>query len=245
MPTLYREIAEDLGARILQGEFAAGTSLPSENRMAETYGVARGTVRRALALLRARGDLTSRQGSSWVVAAARQGQEFDELRSFAQWARSRGMTPGGQVVSLQTAPARVAERRRLHLDEGDEVLRVVRLRTLDGRRVMLERTTYATWMIPIIQSLSPREASVVQVLFDRFGIVTGQADNTLDATAATSEDAQLLGVRRSSPLLRLRRESSDAGGRPIEYGEDRYVPGTVAFQVHTRLTAAAMRRMGG
>jgi sigma-B regulation protein RsbU (phosphoserine phosphatase) len=49
----------------------------------------------------------------------------------------------------------------------------------------------------------------------------------------------------TAAMLRLRRESSDAGGRPIEYGEDRYVPGTVAFQVHTRLTAAAMRRMGG
>ncbi|WP_223691564.1 GntR family transcriptional regulator [Leifsonia poae] len=245
MPSYYREIAEDLGARILQGEFRAGSSLPSENLLAETYGVARGTVRRALALLRTRGAVASRQGASWVVQASRQGQDFEQLRSFAQWARNRGMTPGGQVLSSATSPATVADRRRLELDDGDPVLRVVRVRTLNDRRVMLERTTYATWMIPIIQTLSPREPSVVQTLFERFGVLTSYADNTLDAVAATGEDAQALGIRRSSPLLRLRRESYDSRQRPIEYSDDRYVSGTIAFQVHTQLSDNPMQRTLG
>lgn len=243
MPAYYREIAEDLSARILQGEFPIGSALPSENRLSATYGVARGTVRRALGLLRERGALTSRQGSSWIVEAVRQGQDFGELRSFAQWARSRGMDPGGQVVSSSVTAATVAERRKLQLADGGEVLRVVRIRTLGDRRVMLERTVYATWMIPIIQTLGPHEPSVVQTLFERFGIVTAYADNTLDAVAATGEDAQLLGVRRSSPLLRLRRESHDARHRPIEYGDDRYVSGTIAFHVHTRQSSNSMRRL--
>jgi len=232
MPALYREIADDIAARILDGELAAGSALPSENRLAGAYGVARGTIRRALSILRDRGELTARQGASWMVTGARRAQDVQQLRSFAQWARSRGMVPGGHVVAVTTAPASVTERRRLRLDGGD-VLRVVRVRTLDGRRVMLERTTYATWIAPAILTLSPDEPSVVQLLFERFGVATARAENIVDAVAATSDDARHLGVRRSSPLLRLRRESYDASGRPIEYGEDRYVPGTVAFQVHS------------
>jgi GntR family transcriptional regulator len=242
MPTFYREIADDLAIRILNGEFRTGAALPSENALAASYGVARSTIRRALALLRSRGTLTSRQGSSWSVQAARQGQDFEQLRSFAQWARSRGMTPGGQVISSTTAHATVTERRRLQLDETDRVLRVVRLRTLDGRKVMLERTTYPTWMIPVMQTLSPRESSVVQSIYDRFGILTSYADNTLDAVAATAEDARHLEVAPASPLLRLRRDSYDASHRPVEFSEDRYVSGTIAFQVHSRLTSNPMRR---
>lgn len=233
MAALYREIADDVAARILDGEFAAGSALPSENRLAAAYGVARGTVRRALAVLRDRGELTARQGSSWVLTAARHAQDVQRLRSFAQWARSRGMSPGGQVIAATTAPASVTERRRLRLGDGDDVLRVVRVRTLDGRRVMLERTTYATWIAPAILTLRPNEPSVVQTLFERFGVATTRAESTVDAVAATSDDARHLGIRRSSPLLRLRRESYDATGRPIEYGEDRYLPGTVAFQVRS------------
>lgn len=231
MPALYREIADDICARMLDGDFATRTALPSENSLAATYGVARGTIRRALTVLRDRGELTSRQGASWFVTGARHAQDFQQLRSFAQWARSRGMTPGGHVVSARLASATVTERRRLRLDEGDDVLHVVRVRTLDERRVMLERTTYATWIAPAILSLPSDEESVVQTLIKRFGVEPTRAENTVDAVAASSDDARLLGIRRSSPLLRLRRGSYDAGGRPIEYGEDRYVPGTVAFHV--------------
>lgn len=245
MPTIYRDVADDVAARILQGEFPAGGSLPSEHELAAAYGVSRSTVRRALGLLRDRGELSSHRGASWTVTSVRQSQDFEQLRSFAQWANSRGMVAGGLVISSTTTPATVADRRRLQLGPDDDVLRVVRVRLLDNRRVMLERTVYATWMIPVIHSLRPSEPSVVQTLATRFGIVTARADNTLDAVAATAEDADLLGVRRASPLLRLRRQSFEAGGRPIEHSDDRYIPGIAAFQVNTGIGAVGMRRTAG
>jgi GntR family transcriptional regulator len=48
-------VADHLAARISAGELAPGYRLPVEKELAETYGVAVGTVRQALDELRRRG----------------------------------------------------------------------------------------------------------------------------------------------------------------------------------------------
>jgi GntR family transcriptional regulator len=52
---LYMRVADHLAARISAGELAPGYRLPGEKELAETYGVAVGTVRQALDELRRRG----------------------------------------------------------------------------------------------------------------------------------------------------------------------------------------------
>lgn len=227
----HRDLQRDLLARIVDGEFAPGTALPSELRLAEQYGVARGTVRNALAGLEDRGMLSPVQGSGWIVQSTLRTQSFAELRSFAQWARSKGMTPGGLVHASEFGEASASEARRLRIAARSRVLRVTRTRTLDDRVVMLERTTYPDWLADRIATLDGAETSVVDIMNRQFGVATAHADHSIDAVPASSADASLLGVRRSSPLLRVRRVSFTSGGRAIEYGEDRYLPDTVTFQV--------------
>ncbi|GAA1615689.1 GntR family transcriptional regulator [Leucobacter chromiireducens subsp. solipictus] len=232
----------DLLARIVDGEFAAGTALPSETKLAERYGVARGTVRNALSGLEDRGMVTPVQGAGWIVQSTLHTQSFVELRSFAQWARSKGMTPGGLVHTSEPGPASALEARKLRVAARSPVLRVTRTRTLDGRIVMLERTAYPEWMMPHISAIPADESSVVDVMQREFGITTAHADHAIDAVPASSADAALLGVRRSSPLLRVRRTSFTSGGRPIEFGEDRYLPDTVTFQVQASSVGNTLTR---
>ncbi|MFD5491660.1 GntR family transcriptional regulator [Streptomyces sp. NPDC127091] len=49
--TPYRQLADILRARIGRGDWAAGRPIPSENRLVQEYGLARSTVRRAIAVL--------------------------------------------------------------------------------------------------------------------------------------------------------------------------------------------------
>ena len=56
---VYRNIAIALRARIIDGEFAAGSRFPSESALSEQYKVARNTLRRALDLLAAEGLLVA------------------------------------------------------------------------------------------------------------------------------------------------------------------------------------------
>ena len=49
--TPYRQLAEILKARIARGDWAEGRPIASETRLVQEYGLARSTVRRAIALL--------------------------------------------------------------------------------------------------------------------------------------------------------------------------------------------------
>lgn len=69
--TVWQQVANDITADIESGELPEGSRLPSEAELAELYGVARGTIRRALGALANAGTLTVVHGRGTFVAAHR------------------------------------------------------------------------------------------------------------------------------------------------------------------------------
>lgn len=57
---LHHSLAQDIGARILKGEFAPGALLPNEAAWCAAYGVSRTAVREAIKMLAAKGLIVSR-----------------------------------------------------------------------------------------------------------------------------------------------------------------------------------------
>ena len=68
----YQQIAADLRAAIVNGDYAPGARLPGENTLMSEYGVARMTARQALAALISEGLAVSRKGSGVFVREFRQ-----------------------------------------------------------------------------------------------------------------------------------------------------------------------------
>lgn len=67
----YRRVADDITAHIRSGELKPGARLRSERDLAEHYGVAYGTVRRAMEVLRERGLIETIHGRGTFVMAAK------------------------------------------------------------------------------------------------------------------------------------------------------------------------------
>ena len=65
--TPYRQLAQILRARIARGDWAEGRPIASENRLVQEYGLARSTVRRAIAVLAEEGDVWTVQGRGTYV----------------------------------------------------------------------------------------------------------------------------------------------------------------------------------
>lgn len=63
----YIRVAEELAARIAAGDIAPGSRLPPEKALADEFGVAYGTVRRAMDVLRERGLIVTRWGKGTFV----------------------------------------------------------------------------------------------------------------------------------------------------------------------------------
>ena len=62
-------VANRLREEITRGGLAPGDKIDGENSLAERYGVARGTIRRAVDMLREEGLLVSRHGHGTFVAS--------------------------------------------------------------------------------------------------------------------------------------------------------------------------------
>jgi GntR family transcriptional regulator len=241
----HEEIAEELRRAIDREDYTVGALLPSEAELSARYRVSRGTVRQAVAALTAEGLIGSRQGARRVVLASRRSQSFTELRSFAQWARAIGRTATGSVVSTERRPATAEDAARLHLRVGSEVLQVVRVRGLDEELVLVERTVYADWIASAVERLEPDCESVTQRLYEQTGLIFAYGEHLIDAVAASAQDADLLGVRRTSPLLRVRRVTTTRAGQPIEWSDDRYRSDAVNFSIHNSIGTNPLVRQAG
>ncbi|MEW2121869.1 GntR family transcriptional regulator [Streptomyces sp. NPDC005474] len=242
MTARHEEIADELRRAIDREQYTVGSRLPAETELAAHYGVARGTVRQAVAALTAEGLIGSRQGARRVVLASRRSQTFEELRSFAQWARAMGREATGQVVHQEYRPATTEDAIRLQLREKTRVLHVLRVRGLDGDPVLLERTVYADWIAPSVEIIEPDCPSVTQRLFEDTGLVFAYGEHVIDAVAAGAQDAELLDIRRTSPLLRVRRVTTTKEGRPVEWSDDRYRGDAVSFSIHNSIANNALAR---
>ncbi|MGW0803518.1 GntR family transcriptional regulator [Nonomuraea sp. NPDC002799] len=242
MVARYELIADELRGEIIGGAHPVGSQLPSESELAARYGAARGTVRQAVAVLAAEGLVGSRQGARRIVLGTARSQSFAELHSFAQWARGNGHRFGGQVIEQRRRAADAAEAARLGTEE---VLEVLRLRSLEDEPVLLERTVYARWVAAAVERLPAGCESVTEALYDAIGLVFAYGEHLIDAVSAGSRDARLLGVRRGSPLLRQRRTTTTHEGRPVESSDDRYRPGSVTFSIRNSIGANPLARQAG
>jgi GntR family transcriptional regulator len=240
-PALYRKVAEDIKAAIAQGDYAAGTRLPSESELAERYSVSRGTIRQAFAALRADGVIASRRGARRVVIGAARVQSFGELLSFSRWARAMGEVPGGRVVSLIRRPASEVEAERLVLPPDSLIYHLTRVRTLSGRAVMIERGAFPDRVGALLANMDLEHGSVTERL-EEHGLVFADAEHVIDAIPASAEDARLLGVSPRVPMLRERRHTTDLAGVPLEWSDDRYLGSAVAFGVHNSVAVNALSR---
>lgn len=65
---IWQQVSDDLAAEITSGALPADTRLPSEAELSAQYGVARVSVRRAIADLRARGLVVTIHGRGTYTA---------------------------------------------------------------------------------------------------------------------------------------------------------------------------------
>lgn len=97
LPHRYQQVADDLRARISSGQYPAGDRLPTKPALMERYGVALGTLDKAIEELRKAGLVETRQGSGMFVRTPPpDSSEYDDLRE--------------QVAALQKEVAELRER---------------------------------------------------------------------------------------------------------------------------------------
>ncbi|WP_313811310.1 GntR family transcriptional regulator [Glutamicibacter sp.] len=239
----HQVLAEELRTHIASGRWAEGAALPSEAELCLQSNASRGTVRHALATLRAEGLIAGGQGKPPVVAHAVKSQSFSTFMSFTEWAQSMGQEPGQRTIELAKRPADAQVAGHLHVDEASMVVQVLRLRLLDGTPAMIERSSFEAEAGRLLFDFDTDSGSIFRYLREQ-GVDLARGRHIIDAVAADAKDSELLGIAEGTPLLRERRITSTSTGEVVEYSDDRYLPQLANFTIeNTSEHRAALSRV--
>lgn len=200
-----------------------GSPIPSERRLCEQLGVSRPTLRSVVDELVRDGALVRRQGKGVFVARAKITQ------SLAQLGGAGGHIPAAvdgvwasRTLTFEIVPAGARVGRRLHLAPHDEIVRVHRVRLVDGEPVCVETVHLPRQLVADLAREDLDGVSLYALLRRRFGLTLARAVQVIEPTVADEQEAALLEVPAYSPALLFERTTHDAGGRAVEFTHSIY-----------------------
>lgn len=214
---IWKQIADRLLAACADGRLDGDTRLPGENRMAEIFGVTRVTMRRALARLQQEGILQARKGVGIFVRPMPLRYRLDHGNRFADGLDRPGATIGATTLALARDRADAEEAEALALAAGDPVIRLTRLRQVDGAPVYLSRKTFPAASLPDFETAYANRSSVRDV-FQAHGHATYRRVQTrVSGGFATDAEAEALRLSPGMPVLRTVALNAAADGLILEY----------------------------
>lgn len=224
------KIASDLRGQIDRGDLRAGSAVPTERTLAETYEVTRDTVRRALAQLEAEGLLDPGRGSS-----GRTVRRYDRLDWYpgeyehqlyrldtddrGEDALTAAITEAGRnaeqhvEVTLTKAEARIAE--HLHLDTEDTVVVRRRRIDIDGSGFLLADSYYPMDVAQGTPIMEPGDITIPGGLMQAAGHKQHQFLDELIPRMPRHEEAIRLEIPPMTPVAELLRVGYNADNRPV------------------------------
>jgi GntR family transcriptional regulator len=212
---LYEHIKRQMAEAILVGSWPPGTVLPGEVALAARFGVAVGTVRRALSDMTAEGMLARRRKTGTIVTGR---SPHHNLRNFFQYFRLHDQAGAllrstAQVLSLTRASASEAEASVFGVESGAELIRIQRLRLVKQSPVMHETMAIPAARLPEF----PRHAEELpQLLYlhllERYGIRLSAVRESVTAILASDEDRRLLRLASPAAILVIDETAYDQSG---------------------------------
>ncbi|KKE98917.1 GntR family transcriptional regulator [Mycolicibacterium obuense] len=231
---VHARIAAWLQGLIASGRLMPGDKLPPEVEIATALGCSRMTLRQALGAVESKGLIDRRRGRFGGNFVTSPRIEFDHasLPGFTEQMRRIEVEPGAQVLGVHTGAPQPDVSRALGLRRADQVHQILRARTADGEPIVYEEAYLPAAVFPDLPE-HDLDGSLY-ALMRRYGHGPSSADERIEATSATPEQAAILGVDPASPLLLIVRTSFADSGIAVEYSRDYHRSDRTTIRVRSR-----------
>ena len=214
----YQRLAETLKKAISHRRWRPGERLPSEQDLALHFTVAPGTVRQAITQLVDEGLLERHQGKGTFVRKP----SFDS--SLFRFFRFHGAdeerrVPESEILRREALAAPPAVAETLQLSPDAKVISMERLRLLDGEPVLAEQIWLPFDRFKCLLDLE--EAEIGPLLYPIYeeacGEIVARAEEELTAEACSSAHAQLLNIKKGTPVIVIDRTAFGYDDTPLEW----------------------------
>lgn len=200
---LYLQLTAQLIHMIEKGDLKPGDKIASERELSEMLNVSRITSRLAIQELFKSGLIYREQGRGTFVAESKM-RNVQGFTSFTEDMNKRGLKPGSQVLLQEVIPAEDTLARILHINPGDPALHLVRLRMANDHPVAIQYSHLPHKLCPGLENENLINGSLFAVLRQKYYIYPAWTEAVVEAASALSEEAHLLGLKPSEPVLVVR-----------------------------------------
>lgn len=225
----YQEIADALRAAIKDGTLQPGDQLKSETELLTEYKVSRGTIREALAVLRAEGLTEARRGAGVYVRRFRPiRRNATERLSSSVWGmgrsiwgvdiESRPMDTANLKVEEVDPPERIAG--CFGLRPGETVWMRDRDYLVEGRSVQRATSYLPTSIVAGSAITQPNSGpGGTYARLAELGHAPVKFREEIQCRMPLSDEASRLGLAAGTPVILIARTAFDGTGRPVEINE--------------------------
>lgn len=224
---LYFQIATRLEQAIVSGALPPGARLENEISIAQSLGLSRPTIRRAIQDLVDKGLLVRRRGIGTQVVQGQVTRPVELTSLYEDLVRTQH-SPGTVVLAHETIAASEAVGQVLGVELGADVLHLRRMRSTDGVPVAILEN-YMPLEFADLSQEDLEQRSLYQLMRTR-GVAIQIAKQKIGARRATKEESELLSIDKGGPVLTMERIAFDQSGRAIEFGHHCYRPDLYSFE---------------
>jgi DNA-binding GntR family transcriptional regulator len=213
----YDRIAQAMASELTNSLWRSSDPLPSEAELASYFNVTRRTVRKALSAIERQGLIAKGRGRRTLYRGRMIDWSHDMLVDLPTAARRAGFRPSTRLLRVGEMAAGLSEARALGLPLGEAVGEICRLRLLDGKPVVQQRSVLPSEIAARIPSNELERHSLYELLRRHCGI--GElfiADEHFAPSQATTEEARFASIEDARPVVRVTRIVRETG-RPVEY----------------------------
>ena len=205
----YVAVKASLRRRIAEGGWQPGARLPSERELVQEFGCARMTVHRALRELEDEGLIERRQGSGSYVAELHPISNLLQVRDIHDEIVERGHRHSTRVCGVTRERAADTTALAMRLRRGAAIVRVQLVHLENGVPIQFEDRHINPALAPDLMAQDFSRVTPSHVLFEHAPLT--EAEQVVEATLATAEQAQLLDVAVGSALLVVSRRTVSQG----------------------------------
>ncbi|PKH04046.1 transcriptional regulator [Psychromonas sp. MB-3u-54] len=217
--SLYRQIADTIRTKIHSGDYKVGEVIPTEAELREEFSVSRVTIRQALKLLIANGELESVQGSGTYVKENKVNYNIYQQPSFKEkWAHLNVATHS-DVMTFEIIRPSILMAENLNINENDRIFYIKRVRYIDDNPIKVEETWLPLALFPDL-TYEVMQKSKYDFIEKTKGLVIDRSEQEIIPILPSAEVSALLGIDPNLPIIEKRTRSYLQDNTVFEYSRN-------------------------